>query len=340
MHSTTLFFLAAAAAPSVLGHGWIKQWAADGGAPQKAQKQSLASSAFRASPDNTGWIGSNFLTSGAITCGSSQTPFNTVASPGGTLFSSADQSAGKTLATKAGGFTELWVAGNPGVGWPHPRGNVQVYLGYCGESTTACQKFDASKAAWFKIHSEVNGIQNTLKPAYDGSVDGNKYKVPIPSNIKDGSYLMRFELIAFGQSSGAEGGQDQYYPFCGQISVTGGSSAANKFQTVTFPGAYKNGKISEGSLPGPQALASGPASGGSDTSANSTEDTGSSGSTDASSGDSSSGSTPSDSSSGSGSSGSCSSRRRRRRHNRSHKRQSRHGLNRRSDGIVIQSKSS
>jgi hypothetical protein len=332
MHSTTIFLLAAAAAPTVLGHGWIKQWAADGGAPQKAQKQNLASSAFRSAPDNTGWIGSNFLTSGAITCGSSQTPFNTVASPGGTLFSSADQSAGKTLAVKAGGSTTLWVAGNPGDGWPHPKGNVQAYLGYCGESATACQKFDASKAAWFKIHSEVNGIQNTLRPAYDSSVDGNKYKVPIPSNIKDGSYLLRFELIAFGQSSGQEGNQDQYYPFCGQISVSGGSGAANKFQTVTFPGAYKNGKIAESSLPGPQALASGPASGDdSETSANSTEETDGSDSTGASSGDSSS---------GSGSSGSCSSRRRRRRHNRSVKRHSGHGLNRRSHGVVLESRSS
>lgn len=78
--------------------------------------------------------------------------------------------------------------------WPHPNGHVQAYLGMCGTSATACQNFDASQASYFKILGEKNGIQNTLRPAYDGSVDGNRYSVPIPANLTDGSYIFRFEL--------------------------------------------------------------------------------------------------------------------------------------------------
>jgi len=231
-------------------------WGLQGGNLETAQKTNIGGSSFRAVPDNTGWIGSNFLTSPAIVCGSSNTPFQTVASPGGTIFAAANQAAGKELAVKPGQSVQLVVSGNPGDGWPHPRGHVQTYLADCGGS---CTNFDASKGKFFKIQSEVNGIQNTLKPAYDGGVDGNRYNVKIPTTIPDGHYIFRFELIAFGQSGASEGGQDQYYPFCGQINVSGGSSRLStaSLATVTFPGAYKNGNRDQNSVPGPAVLAGG-----------------------------------------------------------------------------------
>lgn len=252
--------------PSALAHGYVKSWSADGGASQTAQKTSLTSSAFRAVSDNTGWIGANFLTSQAIACGASSTPRGTVAAPSGTFFATAGQAAGKTLSVKAGGKVSMVISGNPGEGWPHATGHIQTYLAYCGASATACQSFDATKGQFFKIQAEKNGIVNTLRPAYDSSVDGNRYSVAIPDTVMDGSYIFRFEITAFGQSSSAEGQQDQYYPFCGQIAVAGSSAAANKFSTVAFPGAYKNGNIDSSTLPGPTLLAAGTASNVTDTS--------------------------------------------------------------------------
>lgn len=67
---------------------------------------------------------------------------------------------------------------------------------------------------------------------------------------------MRYELIAFGQSSGAEGGQDQYYPFCAQLDVQDGTGAINlnNIETVKFPGAYQNGNIDQNTVPGPAVI--------------------------------------------------------------------------------------
>ena len=85
-----------------------------------------------------------------------------------------------------------------------------TYLAQCDDD---CSTFDANQGLFFKIQEEANGIQNTLKPAYDSSVDGNHYTVQIPESVPAGNYIMRFELLAFGQSSSKEGGQDQYYPY-------------------------------------------------------------------------------------------------------------------------------
>ena len=49
----------------------------------------------------------------------------------------------------------------------------------------------------------------------------NSYNVKIPEGIPAGNYIMRFELIAFGQSSGVEGGQDQYYPYALDFQLDG-----------------------------------------------------------------------------------------------------------------------
>ncbi|WAR59473.1 hypothetical protein PtB15_11B113 [Puccinia triticina] len=169
--------------PVVAGHGYIKSWASDDLQFQKAQKQPLSETAFRNAPSNIGWIGSKFINTPAFVCGASETPNEQVAPPGGTVFSSQDQSAKKTLSVNAGGKVTLIVAGNEGEG------------------------------------------------------------------------------IAFGQSSSEEGHQDQYYVFCGQIAVKGGSGSSpipdDDQPTVKLPGAFKPGNISPDSLPIPVTLAQG-----------------------------------------------------------------------------------
>ncbi|KAI0739116.1 glycosyl hydrolase family 61-domain-containing protein [Daedaleopsis nitida] len=248
-----------AAAPSAVeAHGFIKQWGVKGQALQKAQKTDVKASSFRAAPSNTGWIGSKFLNTPAIACGSSDTPFGKVAAPGGTVF--ATQGAGKELQINPGQAVQLVVSGNPGEGWPHPKGHVLTYLAQCDGD---CSTFDATKGQFFKIQEDKDGVPNTLRPAYDKSVDGNRYDVTIPGGVPAGNYIMRFEIVAFGQSSGAEGGQDQYYPFCGQLAVGGSTTgnAADKFATVKFPGAYPNGNIDPSTIPGPRPLAAGAGSG-------------------------------------------------------------------------------
>lgn len=237
----------------VAGHGFIKSWAADDHAYQKAQKQPLSETAFRDAPSNIGWIGSKFIDSPAFVCGSSDTPKDKVAPPGGTLFSSPEQSAKKTLPVTAGGKVSLIVAGNPGEGFPHHTGHVLAYLGYCGKSQTACQNFDAAATQYHRIQAEVDGISNKLIKQYSPEQDGDRWDVPIPKDIVNGSYILRVELVAFGQSGPQEGLQDQYYVYCGQIAVEGGTGLTpvpnDDHPTVKFPGAYKPGNISPKSLP-------------------------------------------------------------------------------------------
>jgi hypothetical protein len=64
------------------------------------------------------------------------------------------------------------------------------------------------------------------------------------------------QRIVFGQSSEAEGKQDQYYITCGQMSLPAPEIAPpvslESIESVRFPGAYKNGNLDpKGSPPGP-----------------------------------------------------------------------------------------
>ncbi|KNZ57713.1 hypothetical protein VP01_2090g1 [Puccinia sorghi] len=247
--------------PTVVGHGYVKSWASDDQKFQKAQKQPLSDTAFRAAPSNIGWIGSHFIDSPAFVCGASDTPFNKVAPPGGTLFSAADQSAKKTLPVNAGGKISLIIENDPGQGFPHPDGHILAYLGYCGESSTACQDFDASTTSYHRIQAELDGISKKLRKQYNSEQGGDLWTVPIPKDIVDGSYILRIEMIAFGQSSPVEGQQDQYYVFCGQIAVKGGTGSSpipeDDQPTIKLPGAFKAGNITPKSLPNPLKLVAG-----------------------------------------------------------------------------------
>ncbi|KAH9474060.1 hypothetical protein Pst134EA_001111 [Puccinia striiformis f. sp. tritici] len=240
-----------------LCHGYIKAWSADDGHTWTlGQKQDLATSSIRGFSENTGWIGSKFLTKPAIVCSSGLTPSLKVVAPSGDLFSQADQSAGKTLSVASGATVRLLINDEPHKIYPHENGHIQIYLGYCGPSETACEKFDAASISYFKILSLKHGLGSKEEFPYNKHKDGNEVKVPIPKNLPMGSYIMRIELIVFGQSSEAEGKQDQYYITCGQMALPkpeiNPPISIESLESVRFPGAYKNGNIDpEDPLPGP-----------------------------------------------------------------------------------------
>ncbi|CAE7066666.1 unnamed protein product [Rhizoctonia solani] len=137
-------------------------------------------------------------------------------------------------ATVAAGQSVTWTMNT----WPADhKGPLQVYMANCGDS---CDNFDGSGNVWFKVSSE--GLTD---PAafYWGSdkliAQGNSWTQVIPSNIKAGKYLMRFELLAL-HSAGAP----QFYPSCTQLDITGGGSGApTQSELVSIPGVYQQGDL-------------------------------------------------------------------------------------------------
>nr|AGT80113.1 endoglucanase 4 [Hemileia vastatrix] len=247
------------ALPRTYAHGFLKAYVSDSSPGWKPAQRGvdLQNSIFRGLSDNTGWIGSKFLSNPGIVCGCSNTPFGKVENPSGNVFSSASLSAGKTLPVNPGEKIKLIIGGNPGEGWPHKNGHVNTYLGFCGKSATACEHFDASQAEYFKIQSEPNAIQNKLKPAYQSDQDGNLWEIVIPPNVPQGSYILRYELIVIGESSKVEGEQDQYYPFCGQIYVQkkpNNPVSLDSVPTGHFPGDYVSKNLEHNVIPGPKLM--------------------------------------------------------------------------------------
>ncbi|KAM0746711.1 hypothetical protein T439DRAFT_107639 [Meredithblackwellia eburnea MCA 4105] len=244
--------------PLVTAHGYISNWTVPypGGATTKAQKTPLAQTAFRSVSNNTGFVGSAFISSPATVCGAFNTPFNTTSPPGPPFFSDASQSAGFTMNTPVGEMVQLIISGNPGQGWPHPGGNMAVYLGMCGTGPTDCQNFDASTADWFKIKSDPNGVPNVLHPAYDPTVDGNRYNISLPAQVPTGSYILRLEILGFGLTNAAEGDQVEIYPFCGQLYLSGSNvtTLSKEIQTIKLPTGYAGLTLQTTTLPGPPVI--------------------------------------------------------------------------------------
>ena len=49
-----------------------------------------------------------------------------------------------------------------------------------------------------RIPGKIQGIPSDLMPAYDASVDGNRFNITLPTSIQTGSYLLRLEMcVAF-----------------------------------------------------------------------------------------------------------------------------------------------
>jgi len=120
--------------------------------------------------------------------------------------------------------------------WPHNTGPLLSYMASCGSTT--CDKFDMTKAKWFKIE------QTGQKP--DGStwyqadlMTGAVASATIPKNIAPGQYLLRHEIIALHLAT-AMGGAE-FYESCTQLNVSGsGTGAPSPSELVSFPGAYSD----------------------------------------------------------------------------------------------------
>ncbi|KAH7338740.1 glycosyl hydrolase family 61-domain-containing protein, partial [Rhizoctonia solani] len=154
-------------------------------------------------------------------------------------FDSADLTCNKggsvgngVTATVAAGESVTWTMNT----WPADhKGPMQVYMANCGDS---CDNFDGSGNVWFKVSSE--GLIDASS-FYWGSdkliAQGNSWTQVIPSNIKAGKYLMRFELLAL-HSAGAP----QFYPSCTQLDITGGGNGAPaSSELFSIPGVYQQG---------------------------------------------------------------------------------------------------
>ncbi|KAI0072594.1 hypothetical protein K474DRAFT_361962 [Panus rudis PR-1116 ss-1] len=126
-----------------------------------------------------------------------------------------------------------WLAGG-GQKWPHNTGPMITYMAEC--TGTTCDKFDASKAKWFKIH-EVGKKSDGKTWVQQDIMNGGSLTVPIPDNLKSGEYLMRHEIVALHLAN-TKGGAE-FYPSCTQVRVTGSGTAVPS-STVSFPGAYKD----------------------------------------------------------------------------------------------------
>ncbi|KAJ7230015.1 glycoside hydrolase family 61 protein [Mycena pura] len=118
--------------------------------------------------------------------------------------------------------------------WFHDVGPMMTYLASCGSVT--CDKFDASKAKWFKIAQE--GQDSSGSWAQAKLDDGSPASVTLPSNLKAGNYLLRHEIVAL-HTAQSEGGAE-FYPGCAQLTVTGsGDGTPADHELVSLPGAYK-----------------------------------------------------------------------------------------------------
>ncbi|CUA77705.1 hypothetical protein RSOLAG22IIIB_12776 [Rhizoctonia solani] len=135
-------------------------------------------------------------------------------------------------ATVAAGQSVTWTMNT----WPADhKGSMQVYMASCGDN---CDSFDGSGNVWFKVSSEGLIDASSFYWGSDKLISqGNSWTQVIPSNIKAGKYLMRFELLAL-HSAGAP----QFYPSCTQLDITGGGNGApTQSELVSIPGVYQQG---------------------------------------------------------------------------------------------------
>ncbi|KAL0959141.1 hypothetical protein HGRIS_014428 [Hohenbuehelia grisea] len=118
--------------------------------------------------------------------------------------------------------------------WPHNTGPMLTYMASCGDTT--CDKFDSTKARWFKIQEVGRKDSNPSQWAQQDLMSGKTAAITLPS-VKPGNYLLRHEIIALHlatQKGGAE-----FYPSCTQVRVGGnGAGVPKDNELVSLPGAY------------------------------------------------------------------------------------------------------
>ncbi|KAF8882002.1 glycosyl hydrolase family 61-domain-containing protein [Infundibulicybe gibba] len=208
------FFVPLLAAASVAAHGFVSTVTIDGkvfkGTIGKADKP--ADSVIRQVTEPSPIKGAQ---NPAVNCGNNAQASSLV----------ADAQPGSQ-------FTFDWTTGALA---PHNTGPMLTYMASCGETT--CDKFDSTKAQWFKIQQV--GRKANGQWAQADLMKGGKAEVTLPSNIAPGNYLIRHEIIALHIATSPGGAE--FYASCTQLKVGGNQNGVpTASELVSFPGAYSD----------------------------------------------------------------------------------------------------
>lgn len=208
-------------AVSALAHGFVSKITIDGKAYKGTLPTSNAASEAKKKPSIVRLITDMSPVHGAnnpsVNCGPGAGPAMNV----------AEALPGSTVSFE-------WSAGNQN--WPHNTGPMLTYMASCGSST--CDKFDSTKAKWFKI-DEVGRKPNSNDWVQGDLMNGAPAVVKIPKTLASGNYLIRHEIIALHLAETK--GKAEFYPSCAQLHVGGSQTGAPKAsELVSLPGAYSD----------------------------------------------------------------------------------------------------
>ncbi|KAI9058940.1 lytic polysaccharide monooxygenase [Trametes sanguinea] len=122
-----------------------------------------------------------------------------------------------------------WISGSLSgmLDWMHKVGPVLTYMAKCDGTT--CDKFDATKAQWFKIAQD--GMANSSTWVQGEITVTSPYTTKIPENLEAGQYLIRSELISL-QGAMSPGGAE-FYPSCTQLNIGGNGNLVPNATTGT-----------------------------------------------------------------------------------------------------------
>ncbi|KAF8598394.1 glycoside hydrolase family 61 protein [Ceratobasidium sp. AG-I] len=172
--------------------------------------------------------------SGQVTAGRPYTSYDPILNPtGATLHCNNGGESGpsqQTLNITAGAsITAYWPQ------WTHAEGPVTVYLAACPSS--GCTGVSSASVSWFKIFEQglISGTVGKGSWANGLLMKNLSWTTKIPTNLKPGNYLIRWETLALHQTN-----TPQFYPECAQLVVTGsGSVVPTGSYVVKIPGAWQ-----------------------------------------------------------------------------------------------------
>ncbi|QRV94473.1 glycoside hydrolase family 61 protein [Ceratobasidium sp. AG-Ba] len=180
----------------------------------------------------TGWQPYN-SPSGQVTAGRPYSSFDPILNPtASTIHCNNNGESGpsqQTLTIAAGSSITSYYSQ-----WTHAEGPYTVYLAACPSS--GCTGVSSSSVSWFKIAEQglISGTVGKGQWANGLLMKNLSWTTKIPSNLKAGYYLIRWETLALHQAN-----TPQFYPECAQLQVTGGGSAFPTSQyLVKIPGAW------------------------------------------------------------------------------------------------------
>ncbi|KAG6907779.1 hypothetical protein DXG01_007386 [Tephrocybe rancida] len=135
-------------------------------------------------------------------------------------------------------LTFRWSTGNgDGSQWAHSIGPLMTYMASCVNTT--CDKFDSTKAKWFKIDEQGRNPNNASQWLQENIKNNNVANVTIPKFIAPGDYLIRHEIIAIHLATNVS--QAEFYPSCAQLRINGTQTGAPTVnEVVSLPGGYSD----------------------------------------------------------------------------------------------------